>query len=61
MFNLVARSPTRCGHVADLMTPDVRASFSPWPLLFLLLPIDVIKRAPVITGALFIWLTLRDQ
>jgi hypothetical protein len=43
------------------MTPDVRASFSPWPLLFLLLPIDVIKRAPVITGALFIWLTSRDQ
>jgi len=43
------------------MTPDVRASFSPWPLLFLLLPIDVIKRAPVITGALFILLTSRDQ
>jgi hypothetical protein len=34
MFNLVALLPARSGHDAEMMTPDVRASFRPWPLLF---------------------------
>jgi hypothetical protein len=35
MINLVALLPARSGHDAEMMTPDVRASFRPWPLLFL--------------------------
>ena len=62
MINLVARSPTRSGHVADLMTPDVRASFSPWPLLFLPLPISATVKERRFSPALFvIGLAFGDQ